>query len=45
MVASRPGALEPGHVAVEGGDLTPSLKLRRRAVEQRYQSQLDGMYS
>ncbi|MEU4557700.1 long-chain fatty acid--CoA ligase [Actinoplanes sp. NPDC023936] len=30
---------------VEGGDLTPSLKLRRRVVEQRYQSQLDGLYT
>ncbi|MFF0378017.1 AMP-dependent synthetase/ligase [Actinoplanes missouriensis] len=30
---------------VEGGDLTPSLKLRRRVVEQRYQSQLDDLYA
>ncbi|BBH71179.1 AMP-dependent synthetase [Actinoplanes sp. OR16] len=30
---------------VEGGDLTPSLKLRRRVVEKRYQSQLDGLYA
>jgi long-chain acyl-CoA synthetase len=30
---------------VEGGDLTPSLKLRRRVVEKRYQSQLDSLYA
>ncbi|MBB2943990.1 long-chain acyl-CoA synthetase [Actinoplanes lutulentus] len=30
---------------IEGGDLTPSLKLRRRVVEKRYQSQLDSLYT
>ncbi|MEU4692815.1 long-chain fatty acid--CoA ligase [Actinoplanes sp. NPDC023714] len=30
---------------VEGGDLTPSLKLRRRVVEKRYESQLDSLYA
>jgi hypothetical protein len=29
---------------VEEGDLTPSLKLKRRAVETRYRSTLDSFY-
>jgi long-chain acyl-CoA synthetase len=32
------------NLTVEGGDLTPSLKLRRRAVEERYAAVLDGLY-
>ncbi|GAA3959123.1 AMP-dependent synthetase/ligase [Actinoplanes auranticolor] len=32
------------HLAVEGGDLTPSLKVRRRAVETRYAGLLDSLY-
>ena len=32
------------HLAVEGGDLTPSLKVRRRAVEARYADLLDALY-
>jgi long-chain acyl-CoA synthetase len=32
------------HLAVEGGDLTPSLKVRRRAVETRYADLLDSLY-
>jgi long-chain acyl-CoA synthetase len=31
-------------LTVEEGDLTPSLKLKRRAVENRYRSTLDGFY-
>jgi long-chain acyl-CoA synthetase len=31
-------------LTVEEGDLTPSLKLKRRAVETRYRSTLDGFY-
>ncbi|MFI7541961.1 AMP-dependent synthetase/ligase [Actinoplanes sp. NPDC049599] len=31
-------------LAVEGGDLTPSLKVRRRAVETRYAHLLDALY-
>jgi long-chain acyl-CoA synthetase len=31
-------------LTVEGGDLTPSLKLRRRAVEERYAAVLDELY-
>jgi long-chain acyl-CoA synthetase len=32
------------HLAVEGGDLTPSLKVRRRVVEARYADLLDTLY-
>ncbi len=32
-------------MTVEDGTLTPSMKLKRRAVEDRYQELLDGMYS
>ncbi|KHL12062.1 long-chain acyl-CoA synthetase [Mumia flava] len=32
-------------LSVEEGDLTPSLKLKRRVVEDKYQSVLDGFYS
>ncbi|MEV6346326.1 long-chain fatty acid--CoA ligase [Actinoplanes sp. NPDC051851] len=33
------------HLTVENGDLTPSMKLRRRAVEARYRTQLDSLYA
>ncbi len=32
------------NLTVEDGDLTPSLKLKRRVVEQRYAAVLDGLY-
>jgi long-chain acyl-CoA synthetase len=32
-------------LTVEDGDLTPSLKLKRRAVESRYREQLDSFYA
>jgi long-chain acyl-CoA synthetase len=35
---------EAGSLAVENGDLTPSLKVRRRAVETRYADLLDTLY-
>ncbi|MEU0489702.1 long-chain fatty acid--CoA ligase [Nocardiopsis sp. NPDC006139] len=34
----------PNDLTVEGGEITPSLKMRRRAVETKYQDILDGMY-
>ena len=34
----------PADLTLESGDLTPSLKLKRKAVEQKYRSQLDGFY-
>ncbi len=32
-------------LTVESGELTPSLKLKRRVVEQRYKDVLDEMYA
>ncbi|HYN97359.1 MAG TPA: long-chain fatty acid--CoA ligase [Pilimelia sp.] len=32
------------NLTVEGGDLTPSLKLKRRTVEERYATELDALY-
>jgi long-chain acyl-CoA synthetase len=32
-------------LTVESGELTPSLKLKRRVVEQRYKDVLDDMYA
>jgi long-chain acyl-CoA synthetase len=37
-------ALVPEEWTVEGGELTPSMKLKRRVVLQRYKAQIDGMY-
>jgi long-chain acyl-CoA synthetase len=34
----------PHDLTVEEGDLTPSLKVKRRTVEQKYMDVLDGMY-
>lgn len=38
-------AILPGDFSVEGGELTPSLKVRRRLVEDRYREVLDGLYT
>ncbi|MGH8825987.1 MAG: AMP-dependent synthetase/ligase [Jiangellaceae bacterium] len=35
----------PDDLSIEGGDLTPSLKVKRKAVEKKYMAVLDGMYS
>ncbi|WP_160051571.1 long-chain fatty acid--CoA ligase [Nocardiopsis sp. FR26] len=37
-------AILPRELTVEEGEITPSLKMRRRAVEERYRALLDGMY-
>ncbi|MCX4780309.1 AMP-dependent synthetase/ligase [Streptomyces sp. NBC_01264] len=34
----------PGEFAVEAGTLTPTLKLRRRAVAERYAGEIEGLY-
>ena len=37
-------ALLPIDLSVEGGELTPSMKVKRRVVEDQYRSTLDGFY-
>lgn len=37
-------AILPRDLSVEDGDLTPSLKVKRKHVEQKYMELLDGMY-
>jgi long-chain acyl-CoA synthetase len=37
-------AILPKDLTVEEGDLTPSLKVKRKAVEKKYMKVLDGMY-
>ncbi|PWV54582.1 long-chain fatty acid--CoA ligase [Nocardiopsis sp. L17-MgMaSL7] len=37
-------AILPNELTVEQGEITPSLKMRRRAVEERYRDLLEGMY-
>ncbi|WP_026119274.1 AMP-dependent synthetase/ligase [Nocardiopsis ganjiahuensis] len=37
-------AILPSELTVEQGEITPSLKMRRRAVEERYSDLLEGMY-
>jgi long-chain acyl-CoA synthetase len=34
----------PEELSIENGLLTPSMKLRRKAAEERYQSVLDSLY-
>jgi len=35
----------PEDFTVDGGELTPSLKVKRRVIQQRYESLIDGFYS
>jgi long-chain acyl-CoA synthetase len=35
----------PVEFTIEGGELTPSLKLKRKVLSQRYQSEIDSLYS
>ncbi len=37
-------AVLPDDLTVEGGDLTPSLKVKRRVVEERYRQMIDALY-
>jgi long-chain acyl-CoA synthetase len=43
--AVRRWAILPAELKVETGELTPSLKVRRRLVEQRYRVVLEGLYA
>ncbi len=43
--AIRRWAILPSELKVETGELTPSLKVRRRVVEQRYRNVLEGLYA
>jgi long-chain acyl-CoA synthetase len=38
-------ALLPADFTIEGGELTPSLKVKRKAVEKKYKDVLDGFYT
>src|SRR5262249_22741927 len=38
-------AIVPDAWTVEGGELTPTLKLKRRVLEKRYERLLDGFYA
>jgi long-chain acyl-CoA synthetase len=37
-------ALLPNEFTVEGGELTPTMKVRRRFVEEKYRAQIDALY-
>ena len=35
----------PRDLSVDDGELTPSMKVRRKAVEKKYKSELDALYT
>jgi len=37
--------LLPGEFSVEGGELTPSLKLKRKAILAKYSGQVESIYA
>jgi long-subunit acyl-CoA synthetase (AMP-forming) len=34
----------PSEFSIEGGELTPTLKLKRKIINQKYESQINQMY-
>jgi len=38
-------ALLPSPLSVEGGELTPTLKLRRRVIIERHRAQIEALYA
>ena len=37
-------ALLPNELTIEGGELTPTLKVKRRIIDQKYKGVIDEMY-
>jgi long-subunit acyl-CoA synthetase (AMP-forming) len=37
--------LLPAELSIEGGELTPTQKVKRRVVDQKYGEQIDAMYA
>jgi len=37
--------LLPRDFSIEGGELTPTLKLRRKVIYEKYKDRIEGMYS
>ncbi|MEZ4250214.1 MAG: hypothetical protein R3B99_18430 [Polyangiales bacterium] len=42
--ASRRSACLPAELTVEGGELTPSMKLRRKPINEKYAAEIEHMY-
>ncbi len=38
-------AVLPGQFTIEGGELTPTMKLKRRVIEERYAAEIEGLFA